>query len=389
MQQEARKSLDRLQKYCEAEQFRGWDPYDGLNSKIFHAIPGLNKSRFFRLAMIQAFKKSPVNLRRLFLVSKDYNPKGLGLFLSGYCNLYNRKANEEYIPQIESLSKMIIQRISSGYSGACWGYNFDWQAKAFYQPAGTPSVVVSTFIGNALYDAYDILKAPQILKVANSVSAFILSDLNRTYDEYGNFAFSYSPMDNAQVFNATLLGSRMLARTYSYTGDRNLLKEAVKSIEFCIHHQKEDGSWTYSTLPFHQWIDGFHTGYNLECLSEYQKYSNDVSYSDSLNRGLRFYLDHFLLKDGRCKYYHNSLYPIDIHSPAQLIITLCKLGKLEENRKIAENVLQWVIDHMQDKGGYFYFQVRPWAKYKIPYIRWAQGWMFYALSAYLKHTPGD
>ena len=30
-----------------------------------------------------------VNFRKLFLVPKDYNAKGIALLLSGYCNLYN------------------------------------------------------------------------------------------------------------------------------------------------------------------------------------------------------------------------------------------------------------------------------------------------------------
>ena len=27
-------SFNKLKTYCEKEQFKGWDPYDGLNSKI-------------------------------------------------------------------------------------------------------------------------------------------------------------------------------------------------------------------------------------------------------------------------------------------------------------------------------------------------------------------
>ena len=32
-----RDALLKLKKYCEKENFKGWDPYDGLNSKIFNA----------------------------------------------------------------------------------------------------------------------------------------------------------------------------------------------------------------------------------------------------------------------------------------------------------------------------------------------------------------
>ena len=34
----------KLKKYCEREDFKGWDPYDGLNSKVFQALPLLKKS---------------------------------------------------------------------------------------------------------------------------------------------------------------------------------------------------------------------------------------------------------------------------------------------------------------------------------------------------------
>ena len=80
-------SFKKLKSYCEKEQYKGWDPYDGLNSKVFKALPYFKKRAFWRLCMIQAFKRNPINLRRLFLIPKDYNAKGIGLFLQGYCNL--------------------------------------------------------------------------------------------------------------------------------------------------------------------------------------------------------------------------------------------------------------------------------------------------------------
>jgi len=375
----------KLKNYCEQQHFKGWDPYDGLNSRVFQALPGIRDCKLLRLAWIQAFKRNPVNLRVPLLIDKDYNPKGLGLFLNAYCNLYSSDPQEEYLQYIKLLSDQVINLSTPGYSGACWGYNFDWESRAFFQPKYTPTIVASVFIGYALLDAYEILKDEKLLKTAISVSEFILKDLNRTIDENDNFSFSYSPLDQSQVFNATLLGSRLLARIFKYTNNKILLSEAKKSIDFCIRYQKADGSWTYSTLPFHQWIDNFHTGYNLECLSEYQKYSGDKSYHKNIDKGFNYYLNTFFLDDGRCKYYNNSLYPVDIHAPAQFIVTLHRLGRLEENRNAAEKVLTWAIDHMQDKKGYFYFQRKRGITSKIPYMRWAQAWMFYAMSIYKLH----
>lgn len=77
----------KLKIYCETEHFKGWDPYDGLNSK-FSGNSAAEKSVLCRLMVIQGFKRCPFNMRRMAFVPKEYNAKGIGLFLSGYCNLY-------------------------------------------------------------------------------------------------------------------------------------------------------------------------------------------------------------------------------------------------------------------------------------------------------------
>jgi len=313
-------SFLRLKNYVEKEGYRGWDPYDGLNSKFFQSLP-LRKLPIARLAWIQLIKRSPINLRSFFGVEKDFNSKGLGLFLSGYCNLYVQNPREEYKEKIYTLIDLIINLRSKGYSGVCWGYNFDWQARAFFQPKSTPTVVATTYVTYSLLDAYDIFKNKEWLDLARSACDFVLSDLNRTYDKDGDFCFSYSPLDNTQVFNASLLGSRMLSRVYSYTKEEVLAEAATKSVSFCCKQQKENGAWGYGTLPFHQWIDNFHTGFNLESIHAYQKFTGNRSFSEYLTKGFHYYTNTFFTKQGQSKYYDNKLYPIDIHAPAKLVVT--------------------------------------------------------------------
>lgn len=375
-------SLFKLIEYCKKEGFKGYDPYDGLNSTLFQSIPFISRSRLARLAWIQLFKRSPVNIRSIAGVRKDYNPKALGLFLSGYCNLYKKSPDEEYLKLIYFFYNKIELLINKDYSGACWGYNFDWQAKAFFQPRDTPTVVATTFIGSALLDAYEITGEVKMLNLARSACDFILKDLNRTYNDKGNFAFSYSPLDKTVVFNASLLGSRLLSRVYSFTLEKELIDASRQSVAFCCDYQKSDGSWSYGTLDFHKWIDNFHTGYNLECIADYIRFSGDKGFEGNLNRGFDYYINTFFTAEGIPKYYNNSVYPIDIHSPAQFVITLAKLNKMHEHRKLIDKVLDWTITNMQSEKGYFYYQINKYFSSRIPYMRWAQAWMFYALSEY-------
>lgn len=383
MTRDIQSAFTSLTEYCEKESFKGYDPYDGLNSTFFQSIPYLSGNRVARLIWIQFFKRSPVNFRPIAGIKKELNPKALGLFLSGYCNLFRKEPDVKYSDKINFLSDKLLELQNREWSGACWGYNFDWQARAFFMPKNSPTIVATTFIGSALLDAYEITGNEKLLKTARSACDFILKDINRTYDEKGNFAFSYSPVDKTVVYNASLLGSRLLARIYSITNEYELYEASEKSVRFCCNNQKEDGSWGYGKLHYHQWIDNFHTGYNLECIADFNKYTGNIFFKENLERGFGYYIRTFFTQSGLSKYYNNSLYPVDIHAPAQLIITLIKLDKFREYQPLAEKVLRWTINKMQSDKGYFYYQINKYFSSRIPYIRWAQAWMFISLSAYL------
>lgn len=114
-------SLNRLYEYIQQEGFKGWDIFDGLNSKIFRNSP-FYRSKLLRLAWIQFLKRSPINFRGITLVPKGHNAKGLRLFASG---LISSGKMEEARSLLEQLKAMTC----SGYAGSSWGYNFDWQAR--------------------------------------------------------------------------------------------------------------------------------------------------------------------------------------------------------------------------------------------------------------------
>lgn len=389
-------ALTSLKRYCENENFKGWDPYDGLNSRVFQSLPYFKTSPLWRLVVIQGFKRCPVNLRKLLLVPKEHNAKGIGLFLQGYCNLYKAvESNPEYSEwlgsleeikrQIHELARLLLSMQSKGdYHGACWGYNFDWQARRlFLFPKNTPTVVATNFCASALIDAYEVTGEKTYLDTALSAAEFVMRDLHRSKQE-GGFLFSYSPLPgNDTVYNASLLGSKLLSLCYRYTKDPAYLDAARQSVQACCKGQAQDGSWVYGLLPVQKWIDSFHTGYNLDGLIAYEENTGDNSFRPHIEKGFEFYINNFFNPDGSPKYYHDRQYPIDIHCPGQLFVTLSRLRRFDQHRELAEKVLDWTIGNMQDKKGYFYYQLKPGISSKIPYMRWSNSFMFNALSYYL------
>ena len=389
-------SFQRLKSYCEKEQYKGWDPYDGLNSKVFQALPFFKNSALCRLAVIQGFKRCPVNLRRMAMLPKEYNAKGVGLFLQGYCNLLHAVrdnpalaaeigSEEELMVKIRKVADLLLSLQSKGdYHGACWGYNFDWQARRlFLFPKYTPTVVATNFCATALMEAYEATGEKRFLDVALTSAEFVKEDLHRYKCEDG-FLFSYSKLPgNDTVYNASLLGSRLLSYCYKYTGNEEYRELAEASVKACCKGQREDGAWVYGLLPVQSWVDSFHTGYNMDGLIAYEEQTGDTKYHAYIEKGFEYYIKYFFEVDGIPKYYDNQMYPIDIHCSGQLFVTLARLHKFDEYRELAEKVMAWTIKNMQDKRGYFYYQLKQGISSKISYMRWSNAFMFAAMSYYL------
>ncbi|MDC0362102.1 hypothetical protein OAN12_03575 [Halioglobus sp.] len=379
-----------LKAYCESEGYKGWDPYDGLSSKIFQATP-LKNWRLARLAWIQGFKRSPVNFRKLLRVPKEHNAKGIGLFLSGYCNLYrlarrgdSRFGDEsELLERITSLADLLLTKQNTDYSGACWGYNFDWQSKAFYLPKYTPTVVVTSFVVEALLQAYEITSKKSYLEAASSSADFVINDLNRIDKPDGLFMFSYSPLDRQAVYNASLLGTKILSLVYSYNKNEVLKKFAYISALAVCNCQNEDGSFPHSDQVRQRWRDNFHTGFKLESLMIYQKCCNDDAFSKYIEAGFDYWLKHYFnQKTGRAYYYDRGMKKdlVDLHCAAQALSTIYKLDKSATYIQLVERISLWPIENMQSNEGFFDFQKKGVRVNRIPYMRWPNAWMFYGLS---------
>lgn len=141
--------------------------------------------------------------------------------------------------------------------------------------------------------AYEITRNKHYLEIALSAADFVIKDLHRTpYN--GGFLFSYSPLEgNDTVFNASLLGSRLLSYCFYYTQQEEYKRLAELSIKACCSGQREDGAWVYGMLPVQNWVDSFHTGYNLDALIAYQELTEDHAFNGYIEKGFDYYVNHF------------------------------------------------------------------------------------------------
>jgi len=374
-------SLRRLRGYVESENFKGFDPYDGLNSKI----PFEKFGKWPAILMMQAMKRVPFNIRPILGIRKAYNPKAIGLFLHAYSLLYSINNDKEILDKMNFLFNWLNNNYSKGYSGKAWGYNFDWAGSSKMVEAYTPTAVVTGFVSRGIYQYYLSTGNEEARTLLISVSKFVLNDLHHNETDKG-LCISYTPLLMDYCYNASLLGAEILAITYDLTKEKKLADLVKQSLDFVINYQKSNGKWNYSINPDtgveREQID-FHQGYVVESINNICNLLDlkNSKYRKSIKFGIEFYRQNQFFEDGRSKWRIPKTWPIEIHNQAQGIITFTLLNKINNNYlDFAQTIALWTIKNMQHKSGYFYYRKNKFYTNKISYMRWSQAWMLLALS---------
>ena len=369
-------TLTKLIEYLQTSRFAGYDPYDGLGSTRFQKLP-LRDSKWARLAVTHLCKRSPINLRSLLGVPSGRNPKGVALCISAFLKLRSESQSEHYRQLASELLAWLLLNSCRGFSGASWGYNFDWQSRTFFVPKGTPNAVCTIFAANAFLDGFEVLQDEAYLDHARGCCDFILQHLLTKHKK--EIYFRYIPAQDTQIHNVNLLVAALLARVAALTREDRMNSIAHQAITFTVARARDDGSWPYGEAPNQTFIDNYHTGFNLVALARYRRYSGDDSFVKVTQNGYEFWDRSFWHKKGP-KFYPSSHYPVDIHCIAQAILTYLEFVPPDAPEKIA-TTLRWTWQHMWSPKGYFYYQRHLLYTIRTPYLRWAQAWMLNALSA--------
>jgi len=394
---------------AQADDFAGYDPFDGLNSRVFEWLPAL-KPGFAGLAWIQLFKRSPINLRPLLGVPMRRNPKGIGLFILGLLEDYQRSQEQAYLDQAIELADWLLtqQCDKAEWQHSCWGYHFDWMARAFFVPKGKPNVITTIYVAQALLKLAKVLEA----EVSESNTAEASAEeqkfealakkysepaldaahfiVNALYTEAeGRSFFAYIPGETAFVHNASLWAAAWVAVAAAETNNDVYRELALKVTRQSVSEQGADGSWVYGARHHHQFIDGFHTGYNLEALDLLRRSLCVDEFDNAITKGLSYYKANFFESDGTAKYYHNNRYPLDMHSVSQALITLIKVGGTEADLVLAEKIMQRSIESLYLPAKQrFVYQITKHFTNRINYMRWTQAWVYYSFSL-LNRTQTD
>jgi hypothetical protein len=353
-------AVARIRSWGEARNWKGYDPYDALNSPVASLLTlgtGLG-----RRVLTQAVKLSPLNLRPILGIQPAWNAKALGLVASGYARLW--AATGDGTARLEA--ERWLAWLEANRSGAAWGYPFDVQTRFFRYARGTPNTIATSFVAHAFLDGAELLEDERWLGPAVDAARFLETTMLTPGGEY----FRYLAFEDEVVHNANLLACAVLARA-------GLWEAAARPLESSLRAQREDGSWLYSEGPQGAWVDNFHTAYVLESLAHCTPSFPEVR--GPLERGFDFWERMLFQTDGTPKYSIGAVYPIDAHCYASAIDAWVAAGRIEPALRIA----RLLVERMLDPTGYVWFQERRFWTSRVPFVRWTTAPTFRALAGLL------
>lgn len=379
-------SIKKLDNYITKEKFKGYDPYDTLQSPLIpKSLPNILK-----FVLIQIQKRNPFNIRYFLLIKKEYNTKSLGLLLDAYSELYKTYKKEHFKEKADNIFKIIKSLKNNNYNYPCWSYYFSVVHPKSTIEKNTPTVIHQSIITRGIYNYIEnVNNSNNNIEFISSIKIFIEEEIY-CYEKNNIFYWGYYPNSKICVYNASLHVAEIYSYINKFEPNEIIEKKIIKAINFVIEKQNLDGSWNYSFDP----ISGiekiqidFHQGFIIESLINiYINLNlNNENILNAIKKGAMYYETVVFKKNGVSYWRVPKEYPIDIHNQSQGIITFQSLYKLTGNKHYidsANNIANWTINNMQSKKGYFYYRINKLYKNKISYIRWSQSWMLLALSKF-------
>jgi hypothetical protein len=369
-----------VQGWVERNNYRGYEPFDGLSSPL-RALTFRNL--LAERILQQAVRQSPINIRPLVGIKPLDSTKGRGMMAWGYLLLHRTTRRPDYWAKAVACLQWLDAYKSPKFEKHSWANFFDFSSRGGAYHKDDSIIVWTAIIAQAYLEAFEQSQEQWFLDIALSACEWIMS-LPRERTGHGE-CISYFAHAQESIHNASMLGAAALARAGAIAQRQDYLGVARSAMEYSCNCMLSDGAWWYAEDEQYQWIDNFHTGYNLDSLKCYIDCSGDTEFSGHLKRGLEYYKQHFFEPSGRPKYYHNRPYPIDIQCASQAIDTLSTFG-VEDSGSfgLALKVASWTIQNMQSRAGYFYYRRYPFGlTARTPMLHWGQATMFKGLAQLL------
>ena len=375
--------------YFSYDQYDFWSTRYGITAKRIYY-----KNKFIGIPFVAVIFLAEIfypKSRKAFVTKKRF-PIADAHFILGFLNLYEVTLKKEYLEEAQKIASELLKSSVPGFSGYCWGYPFDWMTTRGLWTSGVPLITTTGYCFEAFLKLYDITNDQKYFDIAQSIFTFTHKDLKDTPIEDGIASASYSPIDNSQIVNANAYRLFVLVEGAKRFDNLEALKKANLNINFILKNQNKDGSWKYAINDDRDnFVDHFHTCFVLKNLYKANLILKDDRVSQAITKGFYFYKKYLFDESGSpipfAKLSRLNIVKRELYDYAEGI-SLCLLmrSSYPDAKQLADHMISEVIHSYQNKNGSFFTNINVFnIRNKIPYLRWPQSQLFFALTNYLKN----
>ena len=389
--------------YLSYDQFDFWGSRPGIFAKkLFYKNKILAAPLVILLQVLESFLPRS---RALFAPKRRF-AIGDAHFAMGYMNLYEYTNESGYLDAARELLAEMRSSATRTASGLGWGYPYTWVTSGGIYAPGTPFITVTPYAAEASLRMHEITGEQHDLDMVAASARFAAFDLKETVVSPEETAAGYGTGDNRLVINANAYRAALLLKAFQLFGITEYKEKALKNLRYVLNWQQPDGSWPYAEdEPF---IDNFHTCFVLKNL--YKAYSvlkddrpgstgSTGSTGDgktlaeeimkAVKKGYEYYRREMFRPDGTPVHFTKQTSPkfrkIEMYDYAEGI----SLGTLINQDipcalEFSAELARHLIESFQLRDGHFVTRVTTFnTRNTVPYLRWPQAQLFYALTSLL------
>ena len=378
---------DLVRRFCIRPTLMTYDPYDiwktwiGVRAKrLFNHRRSIGLLPAAALTVLDTFLN---NRRRLFYTPQEY-PVVRALAALSLLNLYCRTPEADLLDVIVPHLNWLVAHTCSGYSGPCWGLDFEYPvSRTVEYDSNTPLSTMTPYALEAFVRYAALAGDPRFNNVIRGIFRFLECDLcvMDESDEY--LATSYASRRDRIVVNAVsyTMYSYALLLPYLAVEERSAAEAKIhKLYAFVRYAQRPDGSWFYSPEG-NSFIDCFHSCIILKNIAKTAALVKLGNWERIVSKGYSYLLEHML--DRKLFLFRRfaisnkpSVIRFDLYDNAEML----NLGILLDDRSLIERLLMSIQQHFV-VGRDIYSQIDIFGfRRNRNTLRWAVMPLMYAVS---------
>jgi len=292
-----------IEKYLLEESLATYDPYDiwitEFGKKVKQFYYGHNIIGILPAGVLTIYDYYFNNKRRLGYKKQEY-PLVRGQAALTLLELYKKEPKSIYLEYSKRHIDWLLENSSKGYSGYCWGLNYDWvySSDETYDK-NMPFSTHTPYPLEAMVKYYQITKDESLIEPIKSVFQFFENDIQVMKEDENILAVSYGVQKDRIATNASSYTMYCYALLLEFFPERKeyIEKKIKKLYNFLCSVQQDDGSWLYSPYDENTFIDTFHSAFIMKNIFKSNEILKLNSSAEVIEEGYEYVFQNMLVGD--------------------------------------------------------------------------------------------